>query len=392
MVNSFPAVLIGGPPHAGKSVLFYQITQALRTHRIPHYAIRACPDGEGDWFYEGDPETVSSIRRPTSEWPPAFVRRMCEDLEHRCLPFLVDVGGRPRPADIPLFRLCTHSILLLHADEVESTQLWQQMMKESHLCPLARLSSQQTGDSVITALSPVLEGIITGLERHVVNAGHGPVFDELVKQIVPLFNFSSPHDQKKAYLGQAPTKEVVVLEDALQPFTTSSTRWEPKMLLPFLANLPVQTPLSIYGRGPIWLYAALAAHVEQQQFYLFDTKLPFGWIQPAHVCIDREQSSEVSIELDLQSNSDFSVLKISFPNVRIEYFQPDPLAFPSLSTEKGLIIYGAVPNWLLTALVRLYKEAGVPWIAPFYVPLNKAVVAYSRIERYQPGDLVSVLR
>lgn len=57
-----------------------------------------------------------------------------------------------------------------------------------------------------------------------------------------------------------------------------------------------------------------------------------------------------------------------------------------------MVIDGRVPNWLLTALVRLYKEAGVPWIAPFYVPLNKAVVADSRVERYQPEDLVSVLR
>jgi CRISPR-associated protein Csx3 len=267
------------------------------------------------------------------------------------------------------------------------------MVEESNLIPLARLSSQRAGNSVITALSPVLEGIITGLERHVPKAGDGPLFDELIERIAALFDSYDLHDMKKIYLEQARTELVLDLEDtALQPFTTSSTRWEPEMLLPFLVRLPVQTPLSVYGRGPIWLYAALAAHVEQQLFYLFDTKLPFGWIQPARVCIGIEQSSEVSIELDLQSNSDFTVLKISFPNVRIEYFQPDPLAFPSLSTEKGLVIYGAVPNWLLIALVRLYKEAGVPWIAPFYVPLNKAVVAYSRTEIYQPGDLVSVLK
>ena len=61
MVHAFPAVLIGGPPCAGKSVLFYQITQALRECHVPHHAIRACPDGEGNWYHEGDPDMVSTI-------------------------------------------------------------------------------------------------------------------------------------------------------------------------------------------------------------------------------------------------------------------------------------------------------------------------------------------
>jgi len=391
MVNLFPAVLIGGPPYAGKSVLFYQITQALRERGVPHHAIRACPDGEGNWYHEGSPDTVSTIRvKLTTPWPPEFVQRICEDLQHRCLPFLVDVGGRPQPSDINLFRLCTRSILLLRADQPDSAQLWQQMVEESNLLPLARLSSQQTGDSAITALSPVLEGIITGLERHVAKAGHGPLFDELVERIVALFNSDGPHDQKKAHLKQAPTELVLDLEDALRTFTTSSTHWEPEMLQPFLASLPAQTPLSVYGVGPIWLYAALAAYEDPQPFYLFDPKI--GWIQPARVYLGTEQSTEICIKPETRSDQDFTVLKITFPRDRIDYFQPDPLAFPPISPEQGLVIDGRVPNWLLTALVRLYKEAGVPWIAPFYVPLNKAVVAYSCVERYQPGNLISVLK
>ncbi len=73
MRNLLPAVLIGGPPHAGKSVLFYGLTQALRERGIRHHAIRACPDGEGNWFQEGDPDTVSRIRMPIrGEWPESL--------------------------------------------------------------------------------------------------------------------------------------------------------------------------------------------------------------------------------------------------------------------------------------------------------------------------------
>lgn len=125
MVNPLPAILIGGPPHAGKSVLFYSITHALRERGIRHHAMRACPDGEGNWSQESDAQTVSQIRIPIrGEWPESFVKRICLDLEHRCLPFLVDMGGRPKASQACILRQCTHSVLLLRADREDDTRLW----------------------------------------------------------------------------------------------------------------------------------------------------------------------------------------------------------------------------------------------------------------------------
>src|SRR5438094_269249 len=112
MVNTLPAVLIGGPPHAGKSVLFYSLTHALRQRGIRHHAIRACPDGEGNWTQESDAETVSQIRiKIEGDWPDDYVKRICLDLEHRCLPLLVDVGGKPKESQMCILRQCTHSLL-----------------------------------------------------------------------------------------------------------------------------------------------------------------------------------------------------------------------------------------------------------------------------------------
>src|SRR5260370_8438800 len=93
-MNLLPAILFGGPPHAGKSVLFYSLAKALRERGIPHYAIRACPDGEGNWFYELDQDKVRLIR-VKGEWTSDFVKRMCLDLARRHLPLLVDIGGAP---------------------------------------------------------------------------------------------------------------------------------------------------------------------------------------------------------------------------------------------------------------------------------------------------------
>ena len=388
MVNLLPAVLVGGPPHAGKSVLFYRLTQALRENGIAHHAIRACPDGEGNWFHEGDPTMVSTIRtKLTGEWPPEFVLRMRQDLEHRCLPFLVDMGGRPRGSQIDLLHVCTHSILLVKADEPDGTALWENLIAQCNLLPLARLFSLSEGNSIVTSQSPLLEGTLTGLHRHMPSTDTGPLFPLLGHLVATLFNSYALHDKKKAYLEQAPTEIVIDLEEALRTFTTTSTRWEPTMLQPFLESLPMQVPLSIYGIGPSWLYAVLSVYQGAYPFYLFDPKLPFGWIQPAHIALGTEKSAEIHIETHVDEER--TVLSITFPYDRLEYFQLYPIIVPPVSTEKGLIIDGRIPNWLLTALMRLYKEAGVPWIAPFYVQSNRAIIAYSRVEPYQIGDSIS---
>jgi CRISPR-associated protein Csx3 len=383
MVNLLPAVLVGGPPHSGKSVLFYRLTQALRERGIAHFAIRACPDGEGDWFQEGPPDVVSTIRIKHGIWPASFVEHTSQDLEHRCLPFLVDMGGRPQASQAPLLRLCTHTILLLREDLPDDAERWQRLAESYDLLPLARLSSRQSGEARIIAYTPVLEGVITGLERHILPpAKPDPVFEAIVDRLAALFSAYNLPEQ--SYLQQAPTEYVLNVEEALHTFTTTSRRWEPAMLAPLLASLPSHTPLSVYGRGPLWLYAALAAHANPQPFYLFDPRLPFGWVQPIPVAFGDEPSGE--IQITVQPGPRATIITITFTHDRLSYFQPEPLAFPTIPPEKGLILSGRLPYWLLTALVRLYQNAGVPWIAPYYVQQNQAVVSYSRGTTHQPGD------
>ncbi len=274
--------------------------------------------------------------------------------------------------------------MLLREDLPDYTVVWDRLVAECNLLPLARLISRLEGASVRPNTSSLLEGVLTGLDRHTPDAGKGALFDALVEQVAALFSSYNLQDLTRISLEQAPTEVVLDLDEALQRLTTTSKRWEIAMLRPFLESLPAQTPLSVYGIGPGWLYAALAGHADPHPFYLFDPKI--GWIQPAQVSFGEQQSPEMHIEI--QADEHVTMLSITFPYDRLAYFQPDSLVFPTVSTERGLIINGRVPNWLLTALVRLYKAAGVPWIAPFYVQSNSAVVVYSRSGSYRPGDLV----
>jgi CRISPR-associated protein Csx3 len=387
MVNLLPAVVIGGPPHAGKSVLFYQLTYALRERGIRHHAIRACPDGEGNWSQESDRETVSRIR-VKGDWSDIFVKRICLDLEHRRLPFLVDMGGRPQAAQMDIFNQCTHSVLLLRTDKDDYTQLWQGLIAENGLLLLAEIYSQLEGESTITSETPVLKGILTGLKRHSKISSGGQLFDTLVDRIATLFNSYSPLELETVFFEQAPTECVLNLYQSLHAINPVATDWELAMLEPFLASLPERTPLSVYGAGPNWLYAALAIHAHPQDFYLFDPRLPIGWIQPLALYLGSARFPELDVAL--RQYQDMTLLAVKIVPKHLDYFQSDSLPFPPVNAHTGLVIDGALPNWLLTALVRLYKESGVAWIAPYYVRAKKAVVVYTRVETYRLGDTIQL--
>ncbi|MGH2510495.1 MAG: CRISPR-associated protein Csx3, partial [Ktedonobacteraceae bacterium] len=287
-----------------------------------------------------------------------------------------------------LLQACTHSILLLREDNPNATQLWQTLVKSHDICPFAQLWSQPTGPSTITTDEPILEGVITGLERSMArtSAGAGVLFDELLERIITLFTACDLTAWKNHYLAQAPTEQVIDVQQELRTFTTTSTSWEPTMLIPLLARWPAQTPLSVYGSGPGWLYATLAAYIEPQPFYLFDSRL--SWIAPVPVALGLEIPPDDDMCSYTTYAQDFTILNVSFPNVLLSYLQSSTLIFPYLPVERGLIIDGKVPNWLLTALTRLYKAAGVAWIASFYPPRGAAVVVYSRNASPQIGDLV----
>ena len=387
MANRLPAVLIGGPPHAGKSVLFYSLTHALRERGIRHHAFRACPDGEGNWTQESDETTVSQIRMPIKgEWPATFVERICLDLEHRCFPLLVDMGGHPKESQLCILHQCTHSLLLLRADREDYTRLWLRLIEESGLITLAQIESQLEGTSTIYSQTPILTGTLIGLVRNEVTSDKSPLFDALVERIATIFNAAVPQELEKDLLELSPTKLVINLYASLNAIAPATIRWEPEMLPPLLASVPTDVPLSVYGAGPSWVFAAISSHTYQQPLYQFDPRLPFGWIQPLHLQLSTGQSLEILVKK--HEHQDVNVLSLQIPSKLLNYFQLDPLPFPPVRTDRGLIIDGITPFWLLTALVRLYIEAGVAFIAVYYPQSQRAIMVYSRVEKYNPGDTI----
>ena len=380
-MNLLPALLFGGPPNAGKSVLFYNLAKALRERGIPHYALRACPDGEGNWFHQLDQAKVRVIQ-VKGAWTNTFVQRICLDLERRHLPLLVDIGGRPSARDACVLRNCTHSLLVLRPDQEDTANLWRHLVQANGLLPLAELSSARSGPSTLDADQPVITGTIAGLERG--SLVQVQLFDALVERIALLFTSYSLEELEKTKLDMAPVELVANLDTFLQRWAPDTRRWEPEMIPRLMAELPANTALAVYGPGPNWLYGALAAHAGQQPLYQFDPRI--GWVTPPHLQISTNTSPEVQVELHTYEQE--TVLSMRIVSDHLDYLQADQLPFPSVPIERGLILDGRFPHWLLTALVRLYKDAGVAWIACHQPQLGGAVIVASRVPGHVPGDLL----
>lgn len=366
---ALPAVVIGGPPHSGKSVLAYSLTHALRQRNVPHYLLRAYPDGEGDWANEADPELVRAIR-VKGVGSPEWVHRITRDIAARPLPLLVDPGGKPTPWQEAVFGECTHGILLYPDDA--SRQEWRARFNANDLVLLADLKSELDGANTLTSEQGPLRGTLAGLERG--HTASGPAFEALTDWLARLFSYSAS-ELYALHLKQAPAELVIELKrlgTGLEALDTKQN-WLPAALPRVLDYLPQREPLAVYGRGPNWLYAALARHAYPAPFYQFDSRL--GWLKPPTAVPDNPFFSE-TFDLRLRHHKHALVLTCAPVHAYLEWSEMDVLRVPQVPASSTLILDGKLPLWMWSALARAYAD--VARVAIYQPQHNGALVIHAK--------------
>lgn len=400
----FNAVLIGGPPHSGKSVLTYSLTQTLRQQGIDHYVLRACPDGEGDWSNEATPETVRLIRQK-GRYTADFVQQVTRDLSRRHLPLLVDVGGRPQPEQEIIFAQCTHAVLV--AQDEAGLELWRPIAERNGLSVIAEVISLRegsdalagaplAGDAVageaVAGASRSLRARLVGLERH--HQIKGPVFDALALCVATYLH--EPSDPlRRRHLDSAPVELAVDLGALARQLDVlgSPPFWKPQQLPALLEYVPAGVSIGLYGRGPNWLFAALAVHTQDAAFHQFDVRL--GWVTPPAIVISSEAGGQASgkgegdlLALEVRQCAGCQFLAMTAPGYYLDYAECGHIVAPAVSPDQGLVLSGRVPHWLMAGMAVAYRRQ--PWVAVHQPPLgDQAVVVASRTPGVAVGDLVA---
>jgi CRISPR-associated protein Csx3 len=376
LMNPFPAVVIGGPPHSGKSVLTYLLTRRLRALKVEHYVLRACPDGEGDWSQETPPERVRLLRQK-GQFSQDFVDRVCRDLAQRHLPLIVDVGGKPTPDQERILDQCTHAVLI-SANEAGLAE-WRDRFERHGLPIIAELRSVLTGEDRIDAETPALRGQIANLERST-RVG-GPMVEALAQQLQRLMTYPAAN-LKTYHCSHAPTELVVDVEHlARWVELPEQQHWQPEYLAHALTYAPEGTPLSIYGRGPNWLYAALALHAAPHPVYLFDPRM--GWVAPVTLhCTPLATGDAVAWNIEPFSTHTWIELTPTQPY--LDYDDVNGAALPALDPAQGVVLSGKLPFWLLLGAALAYRHH--PWLGIVQAQqYDECVVVMSRDAAYQPG-------
>ncbi len=368
MTSRFPAILIGGPPHAGKSVLAYSLKEALKEQGIQCYLLRAAPDGEGDWSQLAEPDLAQTLRRK-GKHTLTWIERMCRDIAYRPLPFLVDVGGRPEPWQEIIFDQCSHAILLVK--DAASQAFWQELTAKYNVPVLALLTSQLEGDSILLADQPILTGVIGNLQRG--QRATGPVFEALLARVQALFKYDY-EELLTIHQEQAPTDLVVDLPrlyKRINPARPGLT-WQPQDLSDVFDYLPQDTSLALYGIGPAWLYAAVANYIYPHPFYQFDARR--GWVEPVRLTAGTTPSAPASVTIE-QGEPNLH-LKVTLPEDYLVYQPKLTLPLPPVPRTQGVILDGKLPNWFYTGLILFYRSA--PWAAIYYPQLDRAIIVASQ--------------
>jgi len=164
-------VALVGPPHSGKSVFLNALRVAIRKWKPElfqrdFFIVRACPDGEGDWFADISADEAMTFRYKGS-FTDEFVNKICTQLnalkKQKSL-LLVDCGGKIDKKNQAILNLCTHAIIV--SSDPHAFAEWQGAAAASELKIMAEIESVREQVNLQISTTPFLRLRIGKLERN----------------------------------------------------------------------------------------------------------------------------------------------------------------------------------------------------------------------------------
>ncbi len=175
-------IVVGGPPHSGKSTFALYLERALQDLGTDAYNYDYDPWGETKRYAEG---LISKEERDgTKKIPTEKETRLCVK-EFASLPNRLVIGDLPgKPTDITeiLVSVGTHAVILCKDDELDKIKEWEKLFNRKNIKILAILTSNQTGQENIEEENGIIVGRISNLD--VSNIGETPKIISAVASLI----------------------------------------------------------------------------------------------------------------------------------------------------------------------------------------------------------------
>ncbi len=283
-----PAIAVCGPPHSGKSVLIAKLYDHLKKYSV--FVQRACPDGEGQWSAESDPEIVKRIRKK-GEFDYAFIESQMKYIERLKEYFdvvLVDFGGLPTPDKESLLEICDYYILLVRNDDPR-TEEWQKMLKRLEkkfdLDCIAYFISAMDGEPKIISTSRIFKAVLVELDRTGVPSNTSSIISSFAEFLKEKFKLEV-RSLEKFSCNVLDRGDYLFVDIAIGGNTIMS----PEELGNLLSAVRKTVGEKYYGKGvvisgrlPVWAHSALAHLFHASKFVAhFDPRFKGGIVVSSH--------------------------------------------------------------------------------------------------------------
>lgn len=375
-------IVVGGPPHSGKSVFIEALTKNL--DKGDTFAFSACPDGEGPWLqrHYDDPEVVKW--RQKGQFTPEFVdraKRVVDEWEGPLM--LVDIGGRTSEENAQIVEGATHAIVL--AGDLSKVNEWKDFFKSHGVEVMAVLHSHYHGatDQIVDKdereANPELRlGRLTASVHHLERGE--PAEDRLtIKEVAASIHelvasntaYQEAHESGEtnhfvldlpSFLGELPGETV---EKTLPSGKVVHNRQLQRAALPmlyeqvdksFIANQPV------WLDGPInsWEAIALAAAFDETDNPDIRMRGPDGYIQLQKLPQEGEGDTvEWQVSQTGEMNGRPIVTVHANVSASTRLVNPEEMAsmhIPEVPKGAIVIVSTAGPNWLRSSIALGYKD------------------------------------
>lgn len=395
-------VVIGGPPHSGKTVFKNALIEDLGGDNVFRYC--AAPDDDGGTWYQNNynnPEARE--KRIKGTYNPRQVAFFSETIKNwdQTPIMVIDIGGKITEENAKIIEGATHAIVL--ASDLSKVKEWQDFFEENHLDVIAKLHSHFDGSKDIQLPSEPEDDHLVASVHHL-ERGVEAADRESIKKVAGLISSLAKNNTayKEAHPGYEKLGNVYEIKipadvkdlpsevverkitDAQgnEQINTSTRFTRDAIKLIYEKDFDCENrPVLLNGVLCGWMAIAMTFACEDAGCANVRINSPNGFVEvkplPESEEIDPEWWEEPELKGEMDGKPVYSIFNKGRSSVKIVNPEDlDTMTVPKLPEDAIVSIETGGPNWLKASIAAGYKDK-VAAIAAFQ-PGEGSTIAWSK--------------
>ena len=349
-------IIVGGPPHSGKSVFIDKLKNKLRGKGTELFAL--APDGEGSWSQKSNQEAAQFIRKKggfTKEFMDTGIENAKRLMQTQRI-VLIDIGGVRSLENERILKEtgAQHMIVVAREDpqpERAGREDWEKFAEDNGINVLASFDTSLEGEERHGMKVNVLRGRIVGLDRGSTQE-HEPInaLAKLIETMAPKagsqggegYTVINPEEVMRAASGEKWTVEGIKnANDRVIRLIKRSDK-----------------PILFDGPAANWFISAAVVNGSQfNEINIRDFKVEGTIVKPEVKQLSNEEL-DPNFEYKTKSLPTHTVLTVTPINYLIEDVSKalEEMIPPELDKSKGVIISGKLPIVVSAQLALTYAK------------------------------------